>query len=170
MNFLKCLVISLVMLSCSGGGGGYDPPTYGAFRVVNNTNRSVYHLYLTPVSSITWGNDQLGSAVIPVDGSFTLTGVPGGYYDSMVVFSSGYQFIYPSFYVFNGSTYTLTLTGNAGVTNPNGPEIATNKQPDPQSSTIDTDSTPLIPHVSYGEGTTGTPFVINTVGKNKEFK
>lgn len=44
----------------------YAPTT--AITIVNNSNREIRHVYLSPPDQNSWGSDQLGSSVISANG------------------------------------------------------------------------------------------------------
>lgn len=55
----------------------YGPTT--AITIVNNSNREIRHVYLSPPDQNNWGSDQLGSSVISANGgSVTLSNVSCG--------------------------------------------------------------------------------------------
>src|SRR5687768_17097512 len=50
-----------------------------AITIVNNTNREIRRVYLSPPDSNNWGSDQLGSSVISANGgSVTISNVSCG--------------------------------------------------------------------------------------------
>jgi hypothetical protein len=61
----------------------------GEFMIVNRSNYTVYHLYLSPSRAARWGRDQLGRKVIRPGDSYTLYGIPCGLYDVKVVDNDG---------------------------------------------------------------------------------
>ena len=58
---------------------------YATIKIVNNTSINIWYLYISPSSSDSWGNDQLGEDIIPAGGSFTLGNIPSGEYDLKVM-------------------------------------------------------------------------------------
>ncbi len=62
------------------GDGGSTAST-GIVRFDNNSDVSVFYLYLSPSSSSSWGPDQLGTEVLSPGETFTLRGVPCGAVD-----------------------------------------------------------------------------------------
>jgi hypothetical protein len=50
-------------------------------QIINNSDRDIWYLYVSPTNSDEWGDDQLGEEVIPAGGSYTLTGLTDGTYD-----------------------------------------------------------------------------------------
>lgn len=46
-----------------------------SITVVNNSQRSIHHIYLSPVDRNEWGPDQLGGSVVDSGGSYTLNDV-----------------------------------------------------------------------------------------------
>jgi len=47
-----------------------------SINIVNKTGYIVYYVYLSPVSSDTWGSDKLGSGILPNNGSFEVDSLP----------------------------------------------------------------------------------------------
>ncbi len=65
--FVGVLILGMMMSSCillfdSGSA---------TLRIVNNSSYTIYYVYISPSSSSTWGDDQLGESTI----------APGYYYD-----------------------------------------------------------------------------------------
>ena len=61
-------------------------------EIVNNSSKTIYHLYLSDADSDEWGDDQMGDNeddVIEAGGSFTLTDIESGTYDVKLVTKSG---------------------------------------------------------------------------------
>ena len=65
---LLCAALSLPLLS-----GAKTATT--SITVVNNSNREIVHLYLSPVDQNNWGADQLNGSAIQSGGSQTLSDV-----------------------------------------------------------------------------------------------
>lgn len=63
-----------------------------SLAVVNNSSKTIYHLYLSPANDNNWGPDQMGDTqddtVAPGD-SFTLTDIDPGKYDVKLATKSG---------------------------------------------------------------------------------
>jgi hypothetical protein len=72
---LAVLVIVVGLMVCGPLlSKAHAPAT--AITIVNNTNREIRHVYLSPPDSNNWGSDQLGSSVIsPGGGSVTISNV-----------------------------------------------------------------------------------------------
>jgi hypothetical protein len=79
------LFMSLVVLAVFAGmmvcgpmlSQAYGPTT--AITIVNNSNREIRHVYLSPPDQNNWGSDQLGNSVISSNGgSVTLGSVSCG--------------------------------------------------------------------------------------------
>lgn len=49
------------------------------FTVINHTGSTISHLFVSPTSVTTWGPDQLGTNVLPNDGSLSLQFRPRNY-------------------------------------------------------------------------------------------
>jgi hypothetical protein len=57
-------------------------------RIVNKTGYTVYYVYLSPVSSESWGSDRLGSNVLQNNQSITISSLPlnsGNQYDIRLI-------------------------------------------------------------------------------------
>ena len=69
----------------AGSTDGSSPPVAGGdyeMEFVNDSDRSICYIYFTESADLaTWGGDQLGSDIVPVGDTFTLTGIPSGMYD-----------------------------------------------------------------------------------------
>jgi hypothetical protein len=64
--------------------------TTSSIKVVNRSLWSIYQLYLSPSSSSSWGDDQLGSSVITNSGgTFSLSSIPCDSYDVKLVDEDG---------------------------------------------------------------------------------
>jgi hypothetical protein len=104
------------MIACGGGGDDSTPvPTTGSLRVTNNNALSVWFLYLSPVSSSSWGLDQLGASTIPSGGSFTISGITPGSYDCKAVLSNGAIFYLYNFAIAAGQTKTIIVPAGKDV-------------------------------------------------------
>lgn len=84
--------------------------TTGSLRITNNSGQSVNALYVSPITSTTWGANQLGGSTIPTGTSFTLTNIPTGAYDVMLVMADGTNRTAANVSIISG--YTLVLTVN----------------------------------------------------------
>ena len=62
-----------------------NPPIAGGdyeMEFVNDSDRSICYIYFVESNDLSsWGDDQLGSDIVAVGDTFTLTGIPGGNYD-----------------------------------------------------------------------------------------
>ncbi len=77
---LLSAVIVLSLSSCFVLGG-FDE--YGVILVENESDDTIYFLYISNANSMSWGEDVLGSDIIlPGDGYYL--NVPAGYYDIQV--------------------------------------------------------------------------------------
>jgi hypothetical protein len=90
----------------TGGGGGGGTAT---LTVVNNTGTTIFYLYISPSTSSSWGNDQLGASTIPAGGSFTFTGITPGNYD-LKAEDSSHNVIKSVFNVNLSGAYTWYVT------------------------------------------------------------
>lgn len=60
-----------------------------SFRIVNNSSRAVAQLFFSHSSINAWGNDQLGSAVLPPGRTMNYRAANPGAYDFRVVWAGG---------------------------------------------------------------------------------
>lgn len=67
----------------SGGGGGRTE-----LMLINNTGVPIYYVYISPCSSSSWGDDQLGSNVVMPGNTWTWT-MNAGCYDLKAVDRDG---------------------------------------------------------------------------------
>ena len=84
-------------------------PTNGSVKILNHSGQTIYYAYISPTSSSTWGNDQLGSSVIANNASFTITNIPAGQYDFKAVLADNTARYLYNFTVSAGSTFTITV-------------------------------------------------------------
>jgi len=68
-------------------------PSQATITIRNNSQWTLMHFYVSPVSENRWGPDQLGDEVIANGESFTLTNVPCDNYDVKLVDEDGDQCI-----------------------------------------------------------------------------
>ena len=66
-----------------------------AVEILNSSDWTLVHFYLSPVDEEDWGADQLGDEVIGSGDSFTLTGVPCDSYDVKLVDEDGDECVVP---------------------------------------------------------------------------
>ena len=53
-------------------------------EIVNDTQRDIWYVYLSPTDADSWGDDQLGATTIAAGESYTLSGISDGVYDLQV--------------------------------------------------------------------------------------
>jgi hypothetical protein len=84
--------------------------------VYNNSGTSIYYFYISPSTSSSWGDDQLGSSTIAAGGSYTFN-VTEGTYDLKAEDSShnviATQF---GFYISGAASWTVTGGGTGSAT------------------------------------------------------
>ena len=74
LGVLVALMVCAPLLS-----NAHAPLTSTAITIVNNSNREIRHVYLSPPDQNNWGSDQLGSSVIAANGgSVTISNVSCG--------------------------------------------------------------------------------------------
>ncbi len=64
-------------------------PQRAEFMINNRSDWDIYHMFLSPEDTDTWGPDQLGEKVIHSGESFTLNDIPCGEYDIKLVDEDG---------------------------------------------------------------------------------
>ena len=80
-----------------------------SINIVNNSGRSVVHVYLAPAGQDDWGPDQLGSSAIASGGSHSLNGVACSGSDIKVIAEDQDGcFMYQVITCGQSSTWTLT--------------------------------------------------------------
>jgi hypothetical protein len=86
----------------------YVPTT--AITIVNNSNREIRHVYLSPPDQNNWGSDQLGSSVISANGgSVTLSNVScGGASIKVIAEDQDGCFAYQVVSCSEGASWTIT--------------------------------------------------------------
>jgi hypothetical protein len=77
------------------------------FSVKNNSNCSVYELYIGQSYKDSWGKNYLKGNLISPGETYTLSVVPGEY-DIKFVSKTGKECIYMKFKVFDDKTWSLT--------------------------------------------------------------
>jgi hypothetical protein len=66
------LVVGLVALAAFSSARSHLAPS---INIVNNSNREILHVYLSPVDRDDWGGNQLGETTIAPGHSFTISNV-----------------------------------------------------------------------------------------------
>lgn len=112
---LAALLLAVLTLACSGGGGRRHDPA-GGLQVVNAGIRNMVHLYVTPSTSTDWGPDQLAGAVLLPSGSLTLGPMWPEAYDVQATFSDGVVDTVNDVQVLDGATAVLNMTDVGEVT------------------------------------------------------
>jgi len=52
-----------------------------SLEIINASDTDIWYLYISPSSSTTWGDDQLGAHIIAAGERYTITDIPAGTYD-----------------------------------------------------------------------------------------
>lgn len=113
------------------GGGGGDTGV-ASVRVVNNSGYTIYNLYISPSSSSSWGDDQLGSNVILSGYSFTVNNIPAGTYDLKATNSLGDSVYEMGYYMGGGTSHTWTInTFYGSISEPQGSILEPSPSPVP---------------------------------------
>ena len=107
---------SLVLLSVFAGVmvcGPLVSRAYGpaaAITIVNNSNREIRHVFLSPPDQNNWGPDQLVNSVIPANGgSFTISNAScGGTTIKVIAEDQEGCFVYQVVSCSENSTWTIT--------------------------------------------------------------
>ena len=82
-----------------------------SINIVNNSNREIRHVYLSPPDSNSWGSDQLGSSVISANGgSVTINASCSG--PSIKVIAEDHEgcFFYQVVTCSENATWTITAS------------------------------------------------------------
>ncbi len=82
-----------------------------AFRVVNASSRTVERLYFSHSNRDGWGNDQLGSSVLPPGRQVSYRAANTGNYDFRVVWNNGQAAELRRINVCQASRITVTNSG-----------------------------------------------------------
>jgi len=113
-QLLGALALTGVLLTagCASGGGGHmTGASAGTAEVVifNNSNETVYRIFMSPATDDSWGPDQLGNDVLAVGSSFRLTGIAPGDWDLKIVDRSGNHMEFRHQRLRAGRVYTLKV-------------------------------------------------------------
>ncbi len=121
-GFLGLGLLTLVA-GCFGGGaaagGGTTPhatlqaPTPvgpASLQIVNRSNEPIYYIYMSPTSQSTWGADLLGSQVLHVGQSFTISNIGAGGWDIRVVDRSQNYKEWRNAYLEAGGVYSIDVS------------------------------------------------------------
>jgi hypothetical protein len=97
-NWLRSSLIALFVAiapACfaSGGGSGQYASTVQAptgvgpssLQITNSSNEAVYYIHMSPTAQSTWGPDLLGSSVLQIGQTFTISNIAPGQWDLRVV-------------------------------------------------------------------------------------
>ncbi|HEX7295750.1 MAG TPA: hypothetical protein VF251_08370, partial [Pyrinomonadaceae bacterium] len=66
--FLVASMIVGLMICAPLLSNAHPPLTTTTLTIVNNSNREIRHVYLSPADQNNWGDDQLGNSVIAAGG------------------------------------------------------------------------------------------------------
>ena len=99
------ITILIIFSSCSQA-----TQSTGSIMLVNNSNYIITGFYISPTTSETWGNSQLGSNTVSPSNSCTVKNIPAGTYDLRA-----YLYSYGSIYHYGvavqaGNTTTWTIS------------------------------------------------------------
>lgn len=109
---LVAAMLALAALACVGGNDATQapaptqapvvvPPTEApaeqpasgiSLFVINNSGLEICYLYVSPTTSDSWGDDQLGEDTIPSGSSYEIFDVPAGQYDLRAEACDGVNF------------------------------------------------------------------------------
>ncbi|MBN2386646.1 MAG: hypothetical protein JXB85_06460 [Anaerolineales bacterium] len=95
------------------------PPTGASLTIINNSGVDIWYLYVSPSTSSSWGDDQLGADIITAGSTYTLTGITEGNYDLLVEDTSHNTIETWMGVALSGST-TWTVVGAGGNTGGGG--------------------------------------------------
>lgn len=78
-------------------------------EIINNTDGwDIWYIYISPVTSDSWGDDWLGSEIL-YDGEYIVFDVPAGTYDIMLVDEDDDEYIQYGVDVYDYYTWSVTL-------------------------------------------------------------
>jgi hypothetical protein len=99
-------------------------PKGGGLQVINDTDRDIWYLYLSPADHTEWGEDRLGGNTIPAGESFTVTGIPNGEYDVQArdVYDESIQTVW-GLQVTSDTVWRVTAKAVLEITNSSETEI-----------------------------------------------
>ncbi len=114
--FMKSRIISSVLVSMLIIGTVIVAPLLSSeassttsVTIVNNSNRQIVHLYLSPTTQEDWGPDQLNSSTISPGGTYNLNGVACSGSDIKVIAEDQDGcFLYQVVTCGEASTWTMT--------------------------------------------------------------
>jgi hypothetical protein len=105
----------VTLTACASGGGGRMES--GGRRtaevvVINNSNETIFRIFMSPTRQRTWGPDQLGSGVLARGNSFRLTNITPGRWDIRIVDRSGNSKEFRNQNLRGGRSYTLNVNSS----------------------------------------------------------
>lgn len=83
-------------------------PAATAITIVNNSNREVRHVYLSPTNADNWGPDQLGGTAIVTGGTYTLSNVSCDQSVKVIAEDQDGCFVYTTATCGESATWTIT--------------------------------------------------------------
>jgi hypothetical protein len=107
----------VTLAGCASGGGGRGGDGTAQVVIVNNSNETIYRIFMSPSNQRSWGPDQLGSNVLLRGNRFRLTNIAPGRWDIRIVDRSGNSKEFRRQTVRAGRVYTLNVT-SSGWTRP----------------------------------------------------
>lgn len=88
-------------------------PSTATLVLVNNSGVDIWYVFISPTTETTWGNDWLGSDIIPAGSTYTFSNITPGMYDLMAADSSQNPVASQMGVSLNGQ-YTWTVTNQGG--------------------------------------------------------
>ena len=83
------LILAIGLAACAsddnGGGGGGGGGGDSSLTINNDSSYSLIGIYLSPTTSVSWGNDLLGSEILIPGEVFEVSGIDCDTYDIRVV-------------------------------------------------------------------------------------
>ncbi len=90
----------------SPGGG------VATLHITNASNEPIFYIYMSPVTQSTWGQDLLGSSVLAVGQTFTISNIAPGGWDLRVVDQSGNSKEWRNQMFDAGGVYTIDVSSS----------------------------------------------------------
>ncbi|MEZ0396578.1 MAG: hypothetical protein ABWK53_09150, partial [Anaerolineales bacterium] len=88
-------------------------PSTATLVLVNNSGVDIWYVYISPTTETTWGDDWLGSDIIPAGSTYTFSNITPGNYDLLAV-DSNQNPVASQMGVSLTGQYTWTVTAQGG--------------------------------------------------------
>jgi len=102
----------VTLAGCASGGGGRGGSGTAQVVIVNQSNETIFRIFMSPSNVRSWGPDQLGSNVLLRGNSFRLTSITPGRWDIRIVDRSGNWKEFRRQQLRGGRVYTLRVNSS----------------------------------------------------------